>query len=279
MYRDGTLLIPRLRPEKKFKKRFQRVTDKQLKPETFHQSERALRLHSETPGKPDILYFIDDLIMGRLIDLSEIEVQAEVYGVNLNEALVALGEMEALTPTLSEFVGVVTAVGFHFKRQYEPRNRVYGWGGTAYASRTRVNGHNVHLLPPSMPYKIGASIPVAFITVYYALVNLANLSNGQTVLIRGAADSTGQAALQIAQNIGAVIFATVSERSLLLDTFKLQEQHIFSVKAVTFSCEIKRLTQGHGVNLVVDSLDGEALEDSWAYVAQGLITTQETPSA
>ena len=270
VYRDGIMLIPRLRPNGNLKEWFQRVTDTQLKPEHFHQKKRALRLHSEASDKPDSLYFIEDSTLNRPIDPLEIEIQAEVYGVNF-ESLVKSDHMKGSRSTLGECAGVVSAVGSHFKDQYKPGDRVCGWGQTAYASRTRVDGHNVHLLPPSMPYKIGASIPVAFITAYYALVSLANLSKGETVLIHAAADNTGQAALQIAQNIGAVIFTTfrtASEHTLLLDTFKLRREYILSIEAATFRREIKRLTQGLGVDMILDSLEGESLEDSWACVAR-----------
>jgi NADPH:quinone reductase-like Zn-dependent oxidoreductase len=270
VYKDGIMLIPRLKPNGTLKEWFQRATAAKLSPEPFQQEKRVLRLHSEASDKPDSLYFIDDPTLDKPIDPLEIEIQAEAYGVNF-ERPISSDHLKVSRSTLGECAGVVSAVGSHFKDQYKPGDRVCGWGQIAYASRTRVKGHNVQLLPSSMPYKIGASIPVAFITAYYALVSLANMSEGETVLIHAAAVDTGQAALQIAQKIGAVVFTTVrtdSERTLLLDTFKLRRECVLSIEAATFRREIKRLTQGLGVDIIVDSLEGENLEANWACIAR-----------
>lgn len=76
----------------------------------------------------------------------------------------------------------------------------------------------------------------------------------------------GQAAIVLAQYIGAEIFATVSteaKKSLLMEKFNIKEDHIFNSRDTQFAQGIKRMTKGQGVDVVLNSLAGEALQQSW----------------
>ena len=80
----------------------------------------------------------------------------------------------------------------------------------------------------------------------------------------------GQAALQLAKNIGAEIFVTVGsteKRRLLIDEYDIPEDHIFNSRDTTFAKGILRITNGRGVDVVLNSLAGEALRKTWECIA------------
>ena len=115
-----------------------------------------------------------------------------------------------------------------------------------------------------------AAIPLVFMTVLYSLNHVARLSSGENILIHAAAGGVGQAAIQVAQLAGAEIFATVSsieKRDWLVSEYGIAEDHIFSSRDLLFVKGIKRMTQGRGVDVVLNSLSGEALRRSWDCIA------------
>ncbi|EMR67052.1 putative polyketide synthase protein [Eutypa lata UCREL1] len=92
----------------------------------------------------------------------------------------------------------------------------------------------------------------------------------ETILIHSASDPLGQAAIQISQHIGAEVFATVSsasEKLFLAQHFGIPEDHIFSNRDVQFAQGIKRITNGKGVHVVLNSLTGEMLRQTWHCIA------------
>ena len=84
------------------------------------------------------------------------------------------------------------------------------------------------------------------------------------------AGGTGQAAIQIAQFLGATVFATVSSQSkkqLLMHEYGVMEAHIFYSRDTTFAKGVQRMTKGRGVDVVINSLAGESLVASWECIA------------
>ena len=274
VYKNGLIQIPRLKPSTKVSKRLHTDTDTQNQSCLFHQHEHTVKLHrGSLTNFENInnLCFMSDRSLQSSTRPAEIEIQVEAFGVNLVDALVASGRMKASTPTLGEYAGIVTDVGSHLQEHYRIGDRVCGWGKAAlYPSRIRVGGLNVHHIPESLNFSMGASIPVAFITAYYALVDLANLRKDQSVMIRAATEDVGQAALQIALNMSVRVFATVgsaSNRAFLTSAFQLPEEHIFSDTNDTFKRGIRQLTKGKGLDVILDASSGTLFEDSWACIA------------
>ena len=88
-----------------------------------------------------------------------------------------------------------------------------------------------------MSFTTAASLPVVFATAIYALRDVARLSEGESVLIHAAAGGVGQAAIQIAQNIGAIVFVSVGstqKQEFLMRTFDIPRSHIFSSRDTSF---------------------------------------------
>ena len=271
-YRNGKLLIPRVMPDEKMNKQLQAVNGRPEKELTlFRQVDRPLKLHVEIPGSLDSICFVDDMALQSPLLSHKIEIEVQACGVNFKDLMIALGQIKASVGMAGEYAGTVVGVGSDFQNGFKIGDRVCGFVGTPYASRIRVNGHLVSRLPESIPMTIGASIPVVFATAYYGLVEMGRLERGQTVLIHAASGGVGQAAVRIAQHVGAEIFATVgsaSKKQLLMDEFGLPESHIFSSRLRTFKDGVMRLTKGAGADVILNSLAGDSLKDTWACIAK-----------
>ncbi|MBE9061950.1 type I polyketide synthase [cf. Phormidesmis sp. LEGE 11477] len=121
--------------------------------------------------------------------------------------------------------------------------------------------------PAQITFAEAATLPLAFLTAYYGLQSLANLKAGDRVLIHAAAGGVGQAAVQVAQRAGAEIFATASPSKW--DFLKEQGiAHVMNSRSLDFANEILEITEGKGVDVVLNSLNGEFIDKSFEVLAQ-----------
>lgn len=121
-----------------------------------------------------------------------------------------------------------------------------------------------------MTPEVAVSCVIAYLTAYFGLVEDAKISSGETVLIHSASGGVGQAAVQLCQHFGAEIFATVgseSKKKLLMDLYGISDDHIFNSRDTTFAKGVMRMTKGRGVDVVLNSVAGEALRQTWHCVA------------
>jgi NADPH:quinone reductase-like Zn-dependent oxidoreductase len=113
--------------------------------------------------------------------------------------------------------------------------------------------------PPTMSFIEAATLPTVFLTTYYSLHYLARLSAGERVLIHSAAGGVGLAAVQIAQWLGAEIIATVGNDEKREYLRSLGVELIANSRNPDFDREVRELTGGQGVDVVLNSLAGEAI--------------------
>lgn len=165
-----------------------------------------------------------------------------------------------------ECSGVVTAIG-HTVHDIAVGDRVCGLTRGGYSNFVRVNQSMVAKIPETLGFTAAATIPVVFCTAYYALIEVARLVPGESLLIHSAAGGVGQAAIMVAQHIGDVeIFATVGsheKKTFLIENYAIMEDHIFSSRETFFGDGIRNQTNGKGVDVILNSLAGEALSLSW----------------
>jgi NADPH:quinone reductase-like Zn-dependent oxidoreductase/NADP-dependent 3-hydroxy acid dehydrogenase YdfG len=272
-YSEEHTMIPRVQKDNKFYNWVNRVTRKNEQLETlrYHQADRPLRLEVGTPGLLGSLHFVDDETLRNPLDDNFIEVETRAYGINFKDVFIALGQMAPGVTMVGEVAGIVTKVGKIWEHRYKVGDRVTGVDALPFASHARLNGNLAHKIPDSISFEIAASVPTVYLTAWYALVHVSRLAKGQTVLIHAASGGVGQAAIQLAQYLGATIFATVgseAKANLLVEEYGLPEDHIFSTRSRNFKEGVLRKTGGRGVDVVLNSLSGEMLSDSWEVVAQ-----------
>ncbi|PGG95988.1 hypothetical protein AJ79_09779 [Helicocarpus griseus UAMH5409] len=268
---NGLLQIPRLQAEPAAGKWLQRASGSpSIEIRDFHEDGRYLRLEMEKPGLLDTIQFVDDPISTISLADDEVELQVRAIGINFRDVMVALGELRSEIPMVGDCSGIVTRVGSGCASRFRVGDRVCSLSCVAYSNRPRVKAAQAYRIPADMSFAIAASIPCVFSTAYYCLYEVARLHRAQSILIHSAAGGVGQAAIKLAQLVGATIFATVSngqKKRRLIDTYGIPATHIFSSKRCTFKQGILRLTQGGGVDVVLNSLSGEFLHESWACTA------------
>ncbi|KAJ5736611.1 Acyl transferase/acyl hydrolase/lysophospholipase [Penicillium malachiteum] len=185
---------------------------------------------------------------------AQVRLQAEKFGTlqSLTWFETAVGEVP-MEPGMVEIE--VMAVGVNFKCPFE----------------------RVHRIPDSMSYDEAATIPLVYLTVIYSLYHLANVQEGQSVLIHSAAGGVGFAAIQLAQHKKCDVFVTVGTEEkpqFLARTFNLPGNRMFSSRSTRFAEEIRREKNGRGVDVILNSLTGELLDESWRLTADGGIMVE-----
>ncbi|MEO8384599.1 MAG: SDR family NAD(P)-dependent oxidoreductase [Betaproteobacteria bacterium] len=196
----------------------------------------------------------------------EIEVEVQATGLNFRDVMYALGLLsdEAIEngfagPTLGlEFSGVVLSAGRETSG-FSPGDRVVGFGPSCFANRVITNWTALSHIPRGLSFEAAATIPSTFFTVYYSLLHLAQLEPGETVLIHGAAGGVGIAAIQIAKWRGAIIHATAGSDEKRDFLRLLGVEHIYDSRTLGFADDILAETDGRGVDVVLNSLAGEAI--------------------
>ncbi|KAL1968658.1 hypothetical protein VTN77DRAFT_1484 [Rasamsonia byssochlamydoides] len=233
---------------------------------------RALKLTSSAPGLLNKLHFIDDPLREKPLQETEVEVEIKAVGLNFRDVMIAMGQLPSQRSGV-EGAGVVTRVGSKVK------NVTVGDRAMAAATEdeigtfqtfSRFSDVTVRRIPEGMSFENAATIPVVFLTALYSLCDVARLSAGESVLIHRAAGGTGQAAIQVAKLVGATIYATVStneKKDLIVKEYGIEPDHIFSSRDLTFAKGIMRMTNRQGVDVVLNSLSGEALRRTWACIA------------
>lgn len=188
--------------------------------------------------------------------------------MNFKDCLAALGKFH--TDVLGcDCAGVIARTG-EAVTAFKPGDRVYSGASNTFRTFVRAHHRLVMKMPEDMTFAEGASFPTAFLTAYHSLHKAARLEKHESILIHAAAGGTGQAAVQMALDIGAEIFALVGslgKKKLLMEFYGIPEDHIFYSRDTSFADGIRRMTHGRGVDVVFSSLSGDGLLASWELVA------------
>ncbi|MWV26128.1 SDR family NAD(P)-dependent oxidoreductase [Methylobacterium sp. 2A] len=198
----------------------------------------------------------------------EMEIAVEATGLNFRDVLWALSMLpeEILEdgfagPRLGlECAGRVTAVGPGVKG-FKVGDPVVAFAQSGFATHIVVPDLVVAPMPQGLDPMAAATVPVAFLTAYYGLVSCARMRRGEWVLVHGGAGGVGLAALQIAKLKGARVIATAGSREKRALVKALGAEHVLDSRSLAFVDEVRAIT-GDGVDIVLNSLFGEAMERS-----------------
>ncbi|KAI1206598.1 polyketide synthase [Annulohypoxylon truncatum] len=223
------------------------------------------QLHISHPGQMDTIHFISREYTEPLpTDYVEIEVKS--VGLNAKDLYVLSAKIDTHNVSCScECAGLVVNVGSTVTN-FKPGDRVVAMAPGHFATHERLPQWAVCKLEDDMDFTTASTIPIVFSTVIYGLVHRANLQRGEYVLIHSAAGGVGLAAIQLANHIGAEIFATVgneSKKEFLVKGFGLDPERIFNSRDASFLPAIMKATGGQGVDVVLNSLTGELLRSSF----------------
>ena len=268
--RDGKLLIPRLL-EDKAANRAVGGKSNTLKPEIqpLWQPGNPLRLDMRDPGLLDTFQFVPDGQIEKNIDPHQVEIEVRSTALNFHDILVATGQLPNPNDFGVECSGLVTKLGSAVTG-FRMGQRVCGLAAGTFGTHARTSQNLVCVIPEEMSYEVAASIPLVFSTSYYSIFHAARLQPGETILIHSAAAGIGQACIKLASLIGATIYVTVGtsdKASFLERTFGLPQSHILNSRDLSFRLKIMELTAGKGVDVILNSLAGDALRESWRCIA------------
>ncbi|CAG8978751.1 hypothetical protein HYALB_00011512 [Hymenoscyphus albidus] len=271
--REGELSVPRIVDDADMNKFVHQETATEssaLVPDLqpFSQPGRPLKIAIETPGALDTLYFVDDLAVGSALPDYEVEIEVKATSMNFKDIMISMGQLSSNYIGV-ECAGVISAVG-NKVTDLAVGDRVCAMSEGAYATYTTCLGTSVQKISDSMSFEDASTIPVIFCTAFYSLFDLGRLVKDETVLIHAAAGGVGQAAIMLCKMIGAEIFATVgsvAKKEFLMKEYGIPEDHIFYSRNTSFAKSIKRSTNGQGVDLVLNSLAGDQLRETWDSLA------------
>ncbi len=236
------------------------LPNKQAKEE----SESRYRLDFRVPGQLRNLVWLKqpDVALGP----DEVEVIPVATGLNFRDIMYVMGLLpdEAVEHGFAgaslglEFSGVVHRVGSKVD-EYVPGDAVMGFGSACFASHVKTRANALTPKPEGWSFEAAASVPTVFFTVYYALKQLANLQPGERVLIHGGAGGVGIAAIQLARHLGAEVFATAGSNEKRQFVELLGADRVFDSRSLAYADQILAATNGEGVDVVLNSLAGEAI--------------------
>jgi len=162
------------------------------------------------------------------------------------------------TPGL-EAAGVIDAVGAGAE-QLKAGTRVAAIGNKTYAEYSLVTAAQVIPLPDSVSFEEGAAFPIQVLTAYHMLHTAHQTTPGQTVLVHSAAGGVGVVAVQIAKAAGARVIGTVSNDSKIGLVKEFGAEAVINYATHDFAEEALRLTDGKGVDLILDAVGKPTLE-------------------
>ncbi|GAP90961.2 putative polyketide synthase [Rosellinia necatrix] len=265
MERGGSFFTPRIINDDELNDIVYRDTKPSAVQSTpFGEGDRELKLTIGNLGALDTLHFVDNEENERPLASDEIKIQVQAIGINHRDLDIAHGRLP-IHNFGTEASGIVTSVG-EGVRGIEAGDRVAAITEAALATSVRAKAAFAFKLPGDMSFEAGATMPLAYATAYHSLVELGRLRHDESVLIHAGAGAVGQAAINLAQMIGAEIYTTVGnteKKEFLIRQYGIAEDHIFYSRNNSFGDAIRLATRQQGVDLVLNSLNGDALQESW----------------
>ncbi len=191
----------------------------------------------------------------------EVEIKIKATGLNFRDVLNVLGLYQGDIEELGlECAGEVTSVGSQVDH-LKVGDQVFGLAKGCFADYVMVPADWVLLKPDNLTWEQAATIPGAFLTSYYSLIHLAKLKPQEKVLIHTATGGVGLAAVQLAQTIGAEVFATASPQKwqVLRD---LGVSWVMNSRTLDFAEEISQINPEKNLDVVLNCLNGEFIPKS-----------------
>src|SRR3984957_1305841 len=194
----------------------------------------------------------------------EVLIQVEFAGVNRPDLFQRAGNYPpppVASPILGlEVAGRVAAIGAEVT-SWKIGDQVCALTpGGGYAEFCRTDASHCLTLPTGCDLATGAAIPENFFTVWTNLARRGRLQSGESVLIHGGSSGIGYTAIQIAKQFGAIVFTTVGNEQKAKFCLGLGADHVINYRTQDFVAEIKRITAGRGVDIVLDMVGGPYIE-------------------
>ncbi|KAK1975937.1 hypothetical protein LZ30DRAFT_667738 [Colletotrichum cereale] len=230
------------------------------------------KLEQRKPGLTDTLCWTPTTTTA--LGNGEVRVDVKAVGMNYKDVLIAQG---VITDTAAidagfglECAGVVSEAGPGVNR-VKVGDRVTVVSSGSFTNSKIVPQQLCCKIPSKMSFDEAAAIPITYCTAFHSIFNQGKASKGMSILIHSATGGLGLAALQLAKMLEADIYCTVgsqSKRDFLIKECKIPPERIFNSRDSSFLPQVMEVTDGRGVDLVLNQLSGELLHASWQCVAE-----------
>lgn len=236
-------------------------------------AQKRITIESRTTGDgnnfvliPELAGVVDSLAYHAAPRLTpkngEIEIQIEASALNFRDLMIVLGlypEIKNIKSSLgADCAGRVVRVGPDITH-VRPGDEVYGLVASNFGPYATVYVDQVVPKPKTLSFTQSAAIPTVYLTAYHGLHTLARLSEGERVLIHSASGGVGLAAMEIARWKGAEIFATAGSEEKRAWIRSMGVEHVFDSRSLQFADDVLAVTNGEGVDVVLNSLPGQAI--------------------
>ncbi|MDH6117463.1 acyl transferase domain-containing protein/D-arabinose 1-dehydrogenase-like Zn-dependent alcohol dehydrogenase/acyl carrier protein [Kitasatospora sp. GAS204A] len=230
----------------------------------------AWRLGIPVKGALDNLALIEHPAAVAPLEPGSVRIGVRASGLNFRDVLNALGMYPGNAGLLGlEGAGVVLEVASDVT-DLAVGDRVFGMMSGGFGPVAVVDRRMIARMPASWSFTEAASVPVVYLTAYYALVDLAELRAGESILVHAAAGGVGMAAVQLARHLGAEVYGTASAGKWdALRALGLDDAHIASSRDLEFEERFRSATGGRGVDVVLDSLAREFVDASLRLLPRG----------
>jgi NADPH:quinone reductase len=201
----------------------------------------------------------------------EVRVSIRAASINFPDLLTVQGKYQ-FRPELpfvpgSEFAGTIEAVGSGVThlRVGDPVAAIGNSGG--FATHACIKAQNAIPLPGGFPLKDAAAFAFTYGTSHHALLDRGQLQPGETVLVLGAAGGVGTAAVQIAKAAGAKVIAAASTDDKCAACLSIGADASVNYTSENLRDALKKLTGGHGADVIYDPVGGEMAEPAFRTMA------------
>ncbi len=221
---------------------------------------RAVRIRE--PGPPEVL---EEVSVPRPEPReSEVLIRVHAAGVNRPDVLQRLGmyPLPADADPLPglEVAGEIVASGENASRWRTGDKVMALCHGGGYAEYCRVNENHCLGIPGKLSFVEAAAIPETFFTVWYNVFMRAGLGPGETLLVHGGSSGIGTTAIQLAKSAGASVITTAGSDDKCSFCTGLGADHALNYRDNDWEHEVGTLTDGKGVDLVLDMVAGPYMQ-------------------
>ena len=262
---EGNMYIPRVSPLEAMNN-WMNGLDEQVEVEkvSLEEIHYPVQITSKTEGDMEEFQFKE--VSTGLDSLGDNDVQIDVKCSGSNKAdLTTSVESMGL-----ECAGIIARLGPKV-RHLRRGDRVMAIGSSCHRTAVIMSEDFCQRIPEGFSFEQGAAIPVAYCTALWAVLKIARLQPGESVLIHENADGIDQAAAEIALHLDAEVFfltKSLEKRVFMIEKLHVPETHVLHVDELELSRTLMRLTKDKGVDVVIGSSPGEIMRQSWHCIAK-----------
>ncbi|KAK8091924.1 polyketide synthase [Apiospora hydei] len=273
VWKDGSIHFPRMLQLKDVKEQFaveQNIAFLKNQNLWGKPGDRALEMTIDVAGSPDTLYFRRTEVGEKPLGDDEVIVRVEAAGLSHRDLEVVLGAVPWAPPGF-DGCGKVIKTGSRVSHVREGDDVFFlSLESSALATYKQLPSWQIARIPAAISITNAATMPLAYSVAVLALIHTARTRKGETVLVHAATGAVGQACITLAQHLGATVFATAgteSKRDFLHTSYGIPKDRIFSSRTPAFRDSVMAATGGRGIDVLVNSLSGELLTETWALAA------------